>query len=81
MCKKDCIWNATTCGCKNEKCLARMIDESVITIDEIIDAVARLSDKETKIIPTKTILTKSSLTFFLFCTSLFINCHSTTEGC
>ena len=77
VCKKDCIWNATTCGCKNEKYLVRMIDESVITFDEIINAVAKFSDKETKTIPTKTILAKSSSTFFLFFTSLFINCHST----
>ena len=77
VCKKDSIWNATTCECKNEKHLARMIDESVITFDEIINAVAKFSDKETKTIPTKTILAKSSSTFFLFFTSLFINCHST----
>ena len=64
VCKKDSIWNATTCECKNEKHLARMIDESVITFDEIMTAAAKFSDKETKTIPTKTILTKSSSTFF-----------------
>ena len=43
--EKGYIWNPTTCGCENGKYLASIIDNSVITRDEIKDA-------ETKTIPT-----------------------------
>ena len=52
--KKKTIWNPATCSCKNGKHVWRMVHDSVITCDEII--------KETKTIPTKTVLTKCTWT-------------------
>ena len=53
-CEKDYIWNSATYSCKTGKCLASIIDDSVITCDEIIEE-------------TKTILTSNlSNTKFLF---------------
>ena len=43
-CEKYYIWNSATCSCKNRKYLANIIDDSVITSDEIIE--------ETKTVPT-----------------------------
>ena len=37
MCDKDYIWNPDTCSCKNGKCLASIIDDSVTMCDEIIN--------------------------------------------
>ena len=37
VCEKDYVWNVTTCNCDNGKCLASVIDDSVIMCDEIID--------------------------------------------
>ena len=53
ICEKDYIWNPATYSCKNEKYLASVIDDSVVTCDEIIDADAegKSNDKETKTIP------------------------------
>ena len=39
ICEKDYTWNPATFSCKNGKYLASIIDSSVITCDEIIDAV------------------------------------------
>ena len=36
--KKDYIWNAATCSCKDGTYLANIINDSVITCDEIGDA-------------------------------------------
>ena len=44
MYEKDYIWNPATCSCENDKYLASIIDDSVITCDEIIE--------ETNSIPT-----------------------------
>ena len=41
ICEKVYIWNLATCSCKNCKYFARIIDDSVITCDEIIDAEAK----------------------------------------
>ena len=38
VCKTDYVWDLTTCNCKNGKYLASIMDDSVITCDEIIDA-------------------------------------------
>ena len=38
ICEKDYIWNLATCSCKNRDYLASIIDDSVITCDETIDA-------------------------------------------
>ena len=40
ICEKDYTQNPATCSCKNGKYLASIIDDSVITCDEIIDAHA-----------------------------------------
>ena len=37
VCEKDYVWNPATCSCKNGKYLASVIDNSVITYDEIIE--------------------------------------------
>ena len=37
ICKKDYIWNLSTCICENGKYLASIMDNSVITCDEIIE--------------------------------------------
>ena len=47
-CEKDYIWNPATCGCENGNYLASIIDNSMITCDEIIDMEAKLYDEETK---------------------------------
>ena len=52
VCEKDYIWNPSTCSCENGKYLASIMDDSVITCDEIIDAEAKSNDQETKTIPT-----------------------------
>ena len=39
ICEKDYIWNPATCSCKNGKYLARIINDSVIACDKIMDAV------------------------------------------
>ena len=49
MCEKKYIWNPATCSCKNCRHVWRMVHDSVIMCDEII--------KETKTIPTETVLT------------------------
>ena len=51
MCKKDYIWNPVTCSCDNGNYLASIIDGPRITCDEVIDAVAKSYNEETKWIP------------------------------
>ena len=67
MCYKDYIWNPSTSNCENGKYLATIVDDSVITCDEIIET--------TKIIPTKfnekKVTCKSKDFFFLLV--FFIN--------
>ena len=46
--EKDYIWNPAICSCKNGKYFASIIDNSVITWDEIRDAEAKLYNEETK---------------------------------
>ena len=43
MCKIDHIWNLAICSCKNREYLTSIIDDSVITGDQIIDVEAKLS--------------------------------------
>ena len=38
LCEEDYIWNPAICSCQNEKYLASIINDSVITCNEIIDA-------------------------------------------
>ena len=49
---KDYIWNPAKWSYENSNYLASIIDDSVITCDEIIYAVAKSYDKETKRVPT-----------------------------
>ena len=69
--KKDYIWNPATSSCENGKYVRSIIDDSVITGDEII--------KETKTDPakstsTKTFLTKcASTNFYILLAYLLIN--------
>ena len=66
ICEKDYIWNHATCSCKSGKYLASIIDDSVITCDEILDAdaEAKSKDEETKTIP-KNIIRKTKILFIL----------------
>ena len=41
--KDDYIWNRATCHCENDKYLEKIVDDSVITRDETIDAKTKLS--------------------------------------
>ena len=52
ICEKVYIWNPATCSCENGKYLASTVDNSVTTCDEIIDAVAKSYNKETKTVTT-----------------------------
>ena len=47
ICKKDYVWNPATCNCENGKCLASIMDDSVIICDEVIKSY----DEEIKTIP------------------------------
>ena len=47
---EDHILNAATCSYKDEKYLANIMDDSVITCDEIIDVEAKSYNEETKAI-------------------------------
>ena len=38
ICEKDYIWNPASCSCKNSKYLANIMDDSVITYDEITES-------------------------------------------
>ena len=49
MCGKSYFWNPATCSCENGKYARSIIDNSVITCDEIKDT--------TKTVPTKTVPT------------------------
>ena len=55
--KKDHIWNPSTCSSENGRCLASIVDDSVITCDEIIEeetkTVAGNFNEKNKICRTK----------------------------
>ena len=51
--KKDYIWNPTTCSCKNGKYLANIIDNSMITCEQIVDTETKLYNNETKTVTKK----------------------------
>ena len=72
VCEKDYIFNPATCNCENDKYLERIIDDSVITCDEIIDTTKIFS---IKLIPTITVPTKSIQGIAIFYV-LFINDHN-----
>ena len=56
VCKRDYIWNPSTCICDNGKYLNCIVGDSVNTCDEFLE--------ETKTVPTKTLATKPVLTNF-----------------
>ena len=58
--RRSCVQNPVACTCKNGKYLGSIIDDSVITCDEIIDAVAKSYVKVTKFVLAKTVPTKST---------------------
>ena len=54
--EKDYIWNPATCSCENGNYLANIVNDSVTTCDEIIDAATAVPTNvnEKKIIRQKT---------------------------
>ena len=56
--EKDYIWNPVTCSCKNGKYLASMIDNSVISCDEIIETTKTVPTNFNQVV-VKTRLTRS----------------------
>ena len=46
VCEKAYVWNPATCNCKNGKYLARIMDDSAITRDEIIDLYEEDTDAD-----------------------------------
>ena len=75
ICEMDYIWNTATCSCKNGRYFASIIDNSVITFDETIDAEAKLNNEETKTVPAnfnEKKLTCKSQTFYILLAFLFI---------
>ena len=65
ICEKDYIWNPATGNCKNVKYLASIINDSVITFDEIIDAEATPYDEETKTVPKISFVKQNVSIFYL----------------
>ena len=58
--RRSCVQNPVACTCKNGKYLGSIIDDSVITCDEIIDGVAKSYVKVTKFVLAKTVPPKST---------------------
>ena len=51
VCKKDYVWNPSTCACEiNYAYMESLIEDSVVTFDEIIDAVTKLYVDTTEIV-------------------------------
>ena len=48
ICETDYIWNPATCSCKTSKYLAIVIENSVITSDEVMDAESKSFNEETE---------------------------------
>ena len=71
--KKNYIWNPAICSCENDQYLSSIIDNSVITCDEITE--------ETKTVATN-FNEKSNLynTKFLYFSCIFVNYYSTIDS-
>ena len=68
--KKGYTWNPVTCSCENGKYLGSIIDNLVITCDEIKETIKSTS---TKAFPTKTVpLKNTSTNFYILLASLLI---------
>ena len=61
LCKKDYIWNPSTCICEKFEYLASTVDASVIMCDEIINAADCVSTNVTSAIPTNMTNTISTI--------------------
>ena len=73
MCEEKYIWNPATCSCQNGKYLGSIIDNYVITCDEIIE--------EAKTVTTKTFTANSiSASFYILLAFLLIN-YSIIDSC
>ena len=69
--EKDYIWNPPTCNCENGKYLASIMDDSVITCNEVIKSY----DEEIKTIPTsfnERNITCKTQSFYILFTFLLI---------
>ena len=78
--KKDYSQNPTTYTCEHGKQLGNIIDDLVITCDEVIDAIVKLYDEATKTISTKRTSTNIYILAFLLITivlltAVSIYCH------
>ena len=74
ICDKDYIWNPATCSCENDKHLASIIDDSVITCDEVTEGTKLFQwilMKKIKFVNKK----------FLSFTCIFINYYSIIDSC
>ena len=73
---KRYIWNTATCSCENEKYLASIMDDLVITCHKIIEyettTVTTSFKEKNEICKTKE---------FLYFTWLFINYHCIIDSC
>ena len=71
--KKNYIWNPAACSCENGKYLESIIDDSVITCDEIINASGSVSRNVTSTVSKKNFLTKKKDTkwIVIFYTQLY----------
>ena len=47
-CQEDYAWNNSTCCCENSKYLGRIIDDSVIICDEIINIICSVLKNVTR---------------------------------
>ena len=82
VCQKDYFWNPATCNCESRKYLARIMNDSAIICDEVIESY----DEEIKTIPTnfneKNITCKGQnfyiLLFFLLIDIAFVSYCITT---
>ena len=82
ICEKDYIWNPVTCSCKIGKYLANIMDVSVITCDDIIDAEAKSFKQETKTVLTNVNEKKyPAIAQFLYFTCIFINYYTIIDSC
>ena len=67
-----CIWNTATCSCKYGKYLGSIIDDSVITCDEIIDTETKPYDEQTKTVTKKNEKEQPvKHKIFIFCLSFY----------
>ena len=48
VCEKDYAWNPATCNCENGKYLARIVDDSAIMCDEVIEETVPKNLNENK---------------------------------